>query len=102
MNNLYHKFAVASVCTVLGFALAVNKEAKAATFSLSSTITSEIIDIGSSGKSFDGLGDEIYREISTIAVARGTFGEAAQLTEFNIGSFSFAPNTVISSAVLQV
>jgi len=44
MNNLYRKFAVASVCTALSFALGANKEAKAATFSLPPTITSEIID----------------------------------------------------------
>ena len=30
MKNLYHKVAVASVCTALGFALGANKEAKAA------------------------------------------------------------------------
>ena len=32
MNNLYHKVAVASVCTVLGFAVGASSEAKAATF----------------------------------------------------------------------
>jgi hypothetical protein len=32
---------------------------------------------------------------------RGTVGEAAEFAEFNIGSFSLAPNTVISSAVFQ-
>jgi hypothetical protein len=34
MNNLYHKVAVASVCTALSFALGANEEAKAATFTL--------------------------------------------------------------------
>jgi hypothetical protein len=38
MNNLYHKVAVASVCTALGFALGANKEAKAATITLTPTI----------------------------------------------------------------
>ena len=32
---------------------------------------------------------------------RGTVGEAAEFAEFNIGSFSFPPNTVISSAIFQ-
>jgi hypothetical protein len=103
MNNLYYKVAVASVCTALGFALGVNKEAKAATFRLPSTITSEVIDAsGFSNNSFDGLGDELFLEIAYMAVAKGTSGEAAQLTEFNIGSFSFGTNQVISRAVLQV
>jgi hypothetical protein len=102
MNNLYHKVAVAFVCTALGFALGANKEAKAVTFTLSSTTTSEIIDTGyPSGR--DGLGDEVYPEIDLIRVANTAAAiEVALLTEFNIGSFSSAPNTVISSAVLQV
>jgi len=100
MNNLYHKLAIASVCTTLSFALGANKEAKAAIFSLPSTINSEIID--GSNNSFDGLGDEILVEIPYIAVAKGTLGEAAQVTEFNIGSFFCGNNKVISNAVLQV
>ena len=100
MNNLYYKLAIASVCTTLSFVLGANKEAKAAIFSLPSTINSEIVD--GSIESFDGLGDEIFVEIAYMAVAKGTFGEAAQVTEFNIGSFSFGTNKAISNAVLQV
>jgi len=64
MNNLYHKVAVASVCTALGFALGVNKEAEAATFSseylwLGSELTFQVIDGGSYG-SFDGRGDRVF------------------------------------------
>jgi hypothetical protein len=103
MNNFYHKVAFASVCTALSFALGANKEAKAATFSLPSTITFEAVDApGLPNDSFDGRGDRIYSKIANIGVARGTLGESALLTEFNIGSFPFAPNTVINSAVLQV
>jgi hypothetical protein len=64
MNKLYHKVAVASVCTALGFALGANKEAEAATFSnfdyywLGSRLTFQVIDGGSYG-SFDGLGDTV-------------------------------------------
>jgi hypothetical protein len=99
MKNLYYKVALASLCTALGFISGINKQAKAATFSLPSTITSEILDNANFAK--DGLGDTIYPEIASIRVARGII-EAALLSEFNIGSFSFAPNTVISSAILQV
>jgi len=37
MNNLYYKVAVASVCTALSFTLVANKEAKAASFTLTDT-----------------------------------------------------------------
>ncbi len=100
MNNLYHKVAVASVGIALGFALGVNKEAKAATFILAPTITFEVIDGGYEGDSFDGLGDLVFPGNFWV-VARGTEGEAAEFAEFNIGSLSFAPNTVISSAIFQ-
>jgi len=100
MKNLYQKVVVTSLCTALGFALGANKEAKAAIFSLPSTINSEIID--GTRNSFDGLGDDIYAEIAYMAVVKGTLGEAAQVTEFNISSFSLGTNKVISNAVLQV
>jgi len=108
MNNLSPKIAVASVCTALIFTLGANKEAKAAIFSLPSIITSQVADYeltdisGNEVFNYDGLGDELAPEISVISILKGTSGEVAQLTEFNIGSFSFAPNTVISSAILQV
>jgi hypothetical protein len=34
MKNLYHKVAVASICTALSFTLGANQEAKAATITL--------------------------------------------------------------------
>jgi hypothetical protein len=103
MNNFYHKVSVAFVCTALGFALEANKEAKAATFSLPPTITFEVLDIDSSTTSSDGLGDIVFPYIPDfgITVAKES-AEYALLTEFNIGSFSLAPNTAISRAVLQV
>jgi hypothetical protein len=62
MNNLYHKVAVASVCTALGFALGANKEAYSATFSNYplpyATVTFHALDGGSSGD-FNGLGDTV-------------------------------------------
>src|SRR4028118_1255885 len=83
MNNLYHKVAVASVCTALGFALVANEEAKAATLSLPSTINFGVLDVNDGGNSFDGIGDQVFpAEVPT--VLKGTKGEAAQFAEFNI------------------
>ena len=100
MNNLYHKVAVASACTALGFVLGASPEAKAASFTLAPTITFEVIDGGYDGDSFDGLGDLVFPGNFDV-VLRGTDGEAAQLAEFNIGSLFLAPSKVISRAVLQ-
>ena len=103
MKNLYNRVAVASVCTVLGFALGANTEAKAAILSLESTISSEIVDYSSDGLgNSDGLGDVSFTEFSISGIVKGPFGDKGQFNEFNIGSFSFAPSTVINSAVLQV
>jgi hypothetical protein len=98
MNNLYHKVAVASVCTALGFALGANQEAKAATITLPSTINFGVLDSSYDGNSFDGLGDEVLPANFPITL-KGTQGEAAQFAEFNIGSLSQIPN--ISSAIFQ-
>jgi hypothetical protein len=99
MNNLYHKVAVASVCTALGFALVANEEAKAATITLPSTINFGVLDYNDGGNSFfDGLGDEVLPANIPVTL-KGTEGEAAQFAEFNIGSFSQLPN--ISSAIFQ-
>jgi len=99
MNNLYHKVAVASVCTALGFVLGANEEAKAATFTFTPSITFEVIDLEEGPSRFDGLGDLVFPGNFDVVV-RGTVGEAAEFAEFNIGSLSLAPNTIISSAVL--
>ncbi|MEG4325158.1 PEP-CTERM sorting domain-containing protein [Microcoleus sp. herbarium5] len=94
MKNLYHKVAVASVCTALGFALGVNEEAKAATLSLPSTINFGVLDVNDGGNSFDGIGDEVWPAGFPPIVLKGTEGEAAQFAEFNIGSFSQLPNII--------
>jgi len=95
MNNLYHKVAVASVCTALGFALGASEEAKAATFTLAPTITFQVND-----NNLDGRGDRVQSGNFDFIV-RGTFAEAAEFGEINIGSFSLAPNTIITSAIFQ-
>jgi hypothetical protein len=99
MNNLYHKVAVASVCTALGFVLGASPEAKAATFA--PTITFEVGDgDGFKGLSFDGRGD--YLGVGSFGyILREVTRDQGEFAEFNISSLSLAPNTVISSAVLQ-
>jgi hypothetical protein len=121
MNNFYHKLAVASICTALGFAIGANKEAKAATFKSSSyySITFETNDGGSFG-SFDGLGDavtsvsnpdpEVYSVHAWSLVERTTARETAALVEFSISSLTWVVTgrrndtriTNIISAILQV
>jgi hypothetical protein len=101
MNNLYLKLTVASVCTVLGFALGANTEAKAATLSLESTIRFGVADY----LPYDGLGDSFEigggsTVLKGIYSPTGKGAEIATLTEFNIGNFSFDPNS-ISRAIFQ-
>jgi hypothetical protein len=96
MNNFYHKLAVASVCSALGFFLGASPEAKAATFNTSypyPLITFHAIDGGSFG-SFDGLGDRVFSVTSPNVdwgnlhswdkVERTTAREIAALVEFSI------------------
>jgi len=107
MKNLYYQVAVASVGIALGFALGANTEAKAATFSLEPTITFSVLDFDGSlavyggAALFDGLGDQV-RKGDFHYLVRGSYGEGAGFAEFNIGSFSVAPNTFINSAIFQV
>jgi|SRR6476661_71831 len=93
MKNLYHKVAVASVCTALSFALGVNEEAKAATITSLPTTTFGVLDVNDGANSFDGVGDELLPAGFPV-VLKGTEGEAAQFAEFNIGSFSQIPNII--------
>jgi len=106
MNNFYHKVAVASVCTALGFALGVNEEAKAVSFTFSPTITFEVIDIGGQeGHTYNGLGDLLFPGNFGIAYSQTKYieegHETASFLEFNISNFSVAPNTFINSAIFQ-
>jgi hypothetical protein len=105
MNNLYHKIAVASVCTALGFALGTHKEAKAATINLKQPISFYAVDVNN-----DGLGDGTYGNISSIPVGKSPFlypqwdgvvPEFRALYEFNIASLSLTSNTIITQAIFQ-
>ena len=96
MYNLYHKVVVASVCTALGFALGANKEAKAATFTLTSISSLTVVD-----SNRDGVGDYSIDFFDNLPV--GILGpeEARTFYEFNIANLSLASNTVISQAIFQ-
>jgi hypothetical protein len=99
MNSLYHKIAVVSVCTALGFTLGANKEVKAATFTLTPTIQFGI------NTGFTRL-NRPFTELSPRydIVSFDSFlssRSATRLAEFNISNFFLAPNTTIKSAVFQ-
>jgi hypothetical protein len=125
MNNLYHKVAVASVCTALSFALGANKDAEAATFSSNLSteagyLTFQAIDGGSFG-SFDTRGDRVTNVYPYSfyegqphtwhdEIGRTDTGEVAALVEYPFSSIirrinSYRENykiTSITNAVLQI
>jgi len=101
MNNFYHKVALASICTALGFVVGASEEAKAATFTLPPPITFEVIDGGLGDYTYDGRGDKVFPGNFDVVYSGPSYMEAAQFAEFNIGNFSVVPNTFISSAIFQ-
>jgi hypothetical protein len=88
MNNLYHKVAVASVCTALGFALGANEEAYSATFTLPPNLTFEV------------LGGTYYHT-NYPSVQTTTNLNIGAYYEFNIGNLSLPNNTVIRHAIVE-
>jgi hypothetical protein len=99
MNNLYHKVAVASVCTALSFVVGASEEVKAATFTEPPTIQFGV------HRRFHPLGDtspKLTSESDRVGYAPvQSGGSEHRLAEFNISSFFIAPNTIIKSAVFQ-
>jgi len=99
MKNLYHKVAVASVCTALGFVLGANKEVKAATITLRPTtsfLVYDTVDLNGRYLNPDGIGDAAY---GANLVWKIPEQEYRTLFEFHIGNLSLATNTVISRAI---
>ena len=94
MKILYHKIALTSACTVLGFVLGASPEAKAASFTFT-TIPSTVVNFG-----FDGTGI-IVPGGPSIQVARGIAGEIAESMEFDTGSLFMETNTIVTKAVLE-
>ena len=97
MNNLYRKVAAASVGLALGFSLGANKEAKAATFTL--TNPEFFFVLGQENTSASGFFDNRPDVSSVYRLYVGVHKRA--FYEFDIGNLSLAPNTVIRSAVLK-
>jgi len=104
MNNLYHKVAVTSICTALSFTLGVNKEAKAATLTLTPTSAFYSFELGAPkiGKG-DGyfVGESLLSGTQMLSRHKELGAEFRALYEFDITNLSLAPNTVISSAIFQ-
>jgi len=97
MNNLYHKIAVASICTALSFTLGTNQEAKAATFTLPATG----FNVSGTSKGGTAIWNENGNSGLFISTSDRLSGMRA-FYEFNIGNLSFAPNTVIKRASFNV
>lgn len=87
----------AGISLLLG--LVMSEQVKAANFTLTPTVTFEVIDGGFSGP-FDGLGDELFpNNFDTVVL--GFQGESAEFAEFNLTQFSIPPLALITNAIFQ-
>jgi len=103
MNNLYHKIAVASVCTALGFALGANKEVRAATFTFTSTRSFYVIDYNQDGV-VDFGNEQTPERFTGVRLSedyREEVGEYRSSYQFNIANLSLDANTQIKSAIFR-
>lgn len=80
--------------------LIASGEARAANFTLTPTITFEVVDGGGSGP-FDGNGDEVFPGNFDIT-AKGTLGETAEIAEFNLNGLLIPQQEAITSVNFQV
>jgi hypothetical protein len=96
MTNLYRKVAVASVCTALSFVLGANKEAKAATITLTPTVQ---FGVKTRYDRLNFKSSELSSQYDRVSSGPGSI--ETRLAEFNISSFFLAPNTIIKSAIFQ-
>jgi hypothetical protein len=97
MNNLYHKVAVASVCTALGFVWEQTKKLKQLHY------LDTYYSIWSQHKvqSFELPSSELSSQSDRSCISGSVGWFTTRLAEFNISSFFLAPNTIIKSAVFQ-
>lgn len=103
MNSLYHKIAVASVCTALSFTLEANQEAKAATFTLTATpfFIGGQSNIQYSEYSSFRSGYSVEKLSDSSDSNEGSYYDVRAFYEFNIGNLSSDTNTVIKRAILN-
>ena len=100
MSNLYHKVAVASVCSALAFVLGASKEVKTTTITLIPTIQFGVnkklflfsVSMSELSPEYNIVSTDVEREAGLIRT---------RLAEFNISRFFLASNTIIRSAVFQ-
>jgi hypothetical protein len=98
MKNLYHKIAVGSVCTALGFALGANKEVKAATFTFVPTYEFAITQRSNLYSWYRPTERHVVEKIpGNPAYSQ----ETRAFYEFNLLNLFFDANTVISQASLK-
>jgi hypothetical protein len=103
MNNLYRKVAATSFGIALGFTFGANKEAKAATFSLTDP---EIFFLEGypqyweTSSVYDNRND-LNPGFSSVRKLYSLFFQKRAFYEFDIGNLSFSPNTVIRRAILK-
>ncbi|MDB9305932.1 PEP-CTERM sorting domain-containing protein [Nodularia spumigena] len=83
----------------LFFGLLMSEPVQAANFSITPTVTFEVVDGGFLG-TFDGLGDEIFPN-NFDSVVLGFEGEAAEFAEFDLTQFSIPPLESITSVIFQ-
>ncbi len=99
MNNLYHRFAIASIGIALSLALATDKQAKAATITLAPAQFFNTIDRDGNGRGdsytlpYLGLKSFPAKTFRPFYSYEGT----RPAYEFNIGNLSLAPNTIKSA-----
>jgi hypothetical protein len=103
MNNLYHKFTVASVGIALGLALGANKEARAATLTFTSTRSFYVIDnnkdgVVDYGSDYPG---ERYTGLRLSQDYTEKLGEYRSFYQFNIANLFLDPNIRIKDAFFQ-
>ena len=87
MKIFYHKIALTSACTVLGFFLGASPEAKAASFTFTTT-PSFVLDFGFNGAEL------ILPSEPAIQATKGIAGEIAGSMEFDTGSLFMETNTI--------
>jgi len=102
MTHLYHKVAVASVCTALSFVLGASEEVKAATITVPPTIQFGVRTIKSRYAPPSLRLPELSSQFDIVeSPPPGSSSLQQRLAEFNISSLFMAPNTIIKSAVFQ-
>jgi hypothetical protein len=103
MNNLYHRFAVASVGIALGFALEANKEARAATFTFTSTRSYYVVDYNQDGVIDNGSDypGERYAGLRLSEDGTEELGEYRSSYQFDIATLSLDSTTGIKSAIFR-